>query len=155
MRLQAGFSLVEILVTLLILKVGLLGVLSAQTLALKQVQDAVHRTQAVALATGLMSDIQANPELAVLIGEQFTPPSEFPPVAICTDNQPCSAEQLATNQLTSWLDNTDLVEPVICVQREAAALELHISWLKRSTASEEGSGCQLASGRNLVSVRGG
>jgi type IV pilus assembly protein PilV len=154
MRLQNGFSLVEVLVTLLILKVGLLGVLSAQTIALKQVQDALQRTQAVALATGLLNDMQTNHELAAVIGEQFTPSSELPPVTICNDAQHCSAEQLATNQLAGWLDGANLVEPTFCVQRSGSVTELRIGWLKRAAASEVGSGCQAVNGRSLITVSG-
>lgn len=160
MRLQHGFSLVEVLVTLLVLKVGLLGVLSAQILALKQVQDALQRTQAVALASGLLSDIQSNRQLAAAIGPQFTLTSELPPVSVCNHVVSCTAEQLAVNQLTSWINvqqsaaAAGLIEPTFCVQQTVDAIELRISWLQRAFAADVPAGCQLAAGRGLLQVQG-
>ena len=60
MRLQHGFTLTEVLVTLLVLNIGLLGVLATQTLALKQVRDAIHRTRALALGNALLQEMQLN-----------------------------------------------------------------------------------------------
>ena len=59
MEQQRGASLVEVLVTLLILKVGLLGALAGQLLALKMVTDASQRTTAVALSQDIMQQLAA------------------------------------------------------------------------------------------------
>jgi type IV pilus assembly protein PilV len=161
MRTQTGFSLVEVMVTLLILNVGLLGVLSAQTLALKQAQDALQRTQAVALASGLLNDIQSNRQLATTIGPQLTLSSELPPVTICNEDVSCTAQQLAANQMAGWLSNphagsaAGLIEPVFCLQQNAVLIDLRISWLRRTAGAESSSGCQLTAGRSVLSIQGG
>lgn len=63
-RRQRGVTLVEILVTVVIISVGLLGVAALHTLSLKHGQDAHVRSQATAMATDIIDRMRANPENA-------------------------------------------------------------------------------------------
>lgn len=161
MRLQHGFSLVEVLITLLILKVGLLGVLAAQTLSLRQLQDAIQRTQAVALSNGLFSEIQSNPRLAELIGPQLTLHSELPAAPDCTLETRCNAGQLAAAQLSDWFDSlqtsagSGLYNPVFCLQSQGGLLRLAVSWQQRATEQAPTTGCEASAGRSAFAVQGG
>jgi type IV pilus assembly protein PilV len=55
---QAGFSLVEVLVALLILSIGLLGLAGLQITGLQQNQGALQRTRAAQLANDLVDRIR-------------------------------------------------------------------------------------------------
>lgn len=55
-----GFTLIEVLVSVLILGIGILGVLNLQTRALMDNQDAYLRTQAIFLAYDISDRIRAN-----------------------------------------------------------------------------------------------
>lgn len=57
---QAGFSLIEILVTILILAIGLLGLAGLQTKMLTTEFEAFQRTQALVLAQDMVNRINAN-----------------------------------------------------------------------------------------------
>ena len=59
-----GFSLVEVLVTMLVLSVGLLGFGSLQINALKNNQSAFHRSQATMLAYDVLDFMRANQSFA-------------------------------------------------------------------------------------------
>ncbi|PCJ39684.1 MAG: type IV pilus modification protein PilV [Moraxellaceae bacterium] len=56
-----GASLVEILVSLLILGIGVVGVVAMQLQSVMVVNDAYHRTQAIAIAQDVIERIKANP----------------------------------------------------------------------------------------------
>lgn len=161
MRLQHGFSLVEVLVTLLILKVGLLGVLAAQTFSLRQLQDAIQRTQAIALSHGLFSEVRANPRLAAMLGPQITRQSELPSHPTCNFDHACTAEQVAASQLNSWAHSlqtsagASLLNPAFCLQQQAGALLLAVSWQQRGVISAAVSGCEAATGRSAFVIQGG
>ncbi|MCL1635129.1 type IV pilus modification protein PilV [Luteimonas sp. SX5] len=60
MRMQRGFSMIEVLVTLVILAFGLLGFALLQTMNLRYTQSANHRTQATNLAYDLLDQMRAN-----------------------------------------------------------------------------------------------
>lgn len=60
-RLIKGFSLLEILVTILLVAVGILGMVAMQGRAIQYTQDSVHRTHAVMLANELLEIVRANP----------------------------------------------------------------------------------------------
>lgn len=66
-RNQSGFTLVEVLVTLLIVSVGLLGVAALQLTTLRGNQEAYVRSQASVLAADILDRIRANP-LAFRVG---------------------------------------------------------------------------------------
>lgn len=70
-----GFSLIEVLVTLLLVTIGVLGMVAMQARAIQYTQDSVQRNAAVDLAGELVELMRANPS------ELFTsvPPTE--PVA--------------------------------------------------------------------------
>ncbi|MGY8811949.1 MAG: type IV pilus modification protein PilV [Pseudomonadales bacterium] len=58
---HSGFSLLEVLVTLLLTTVGILGMVAMQGQAIKQTQDSVNRTHVVLLANDLIEIIRAHP----------------------------------------------------------------------------------------------
>jgi len=58
-----GFTLIEVLISVLILGLGILGVLNLQTRALMDNQDAYLRTQAIFLAYDMSDRIRANSEI--------------------------------------------------------------------------------------------
>ncbi|KUM54403.1 hypothetical protein AR688_13875 [Rheinheimera sp. EpRS3] len=160
MRLQHGFSLVEVLVTLLVLKVGLLGILAAQTVALRQVQDATQRTQAVALSYGLLNELRANQSLSTTVGQRVTRYTELPVIPVCTPPTPCSAEQLADAQLHHLFSQLQpqhgagLYEAEFCLQSQGAAVRLDVSWQQRAYSAEPtGQSCAAGAGRSGFTVQ--
>jgi len=65
---QRGFSLIEVLISMLVIGFGLLGLAMMQTLSVRYAQSANYRTQATNLAYDLLDQIRANRALAA----QFT-----------------------------------------------------------------------------------
>jgi len=59
---QAGFSLIEILVTLVVLSIGLLGIAGMQASGLRNNHAAYTKTQATNLAMDMAERIRANPQ---------------------------------------------------------------------------------------------
>jgi len=60
---DSGFTLIEILVSVVILGIGILGVLSLQSRALMDNQDAYIRTQAILLTYDMSDRIRANSKI--------------------------------------------------------------------------------------------
>lgn len=59
-RRQRGMSLIEVLVSVLVLGVGLMGVAAMQALALRGGQGSLETSQAVMLSTGIIEAMRAN-----------------------------------------------------------------------------------------------
>lgn len=60
MKSNAGFGMIEILVSLLVLAIGLLGLASLQTTGLTQSSETRNRSQAILLADDMFERIRAN-----------------------------------------------------------------------------------------------
>lgn len=58
---SAGFSLLEVLITILLTAIGILGMVAMQGKAIQYTQDSVERTNAVILASDLMEIVRATP----------------------------------------------------------------------------------------------
>jgi len=71
---KKGFTLVEVLVSVVILGIGILGIINLQSRALMDNQDAYLRTQAILLAYDMSDRIRANAE----IWEEDIDLSDFP-----------------------------------------------------------------------------
>ncbi|RIA19789.1 type IV pilus assembly protein PilV [Ectopseudomonas oleovorans] len=59
---QRGFSLIEVLVTLVLLTIGMLGLVAMQGRGIQFTADSVSRNNAAMLATEIMEKIRANPD---------------------------------------------------------------------------------------------
>ena len=59
---QQGFGLIEVLISLLIFSLGILGIAGMQGQALRVTQDSLQRSQAVWMAHDLAERMRANPE---------------------------------------------------------------------------------------------
>lgn len=97
---QSGFTLVEMLVTTLILAFGLLGMAGLQTLSLRNNNNAYLRTQANILAYDIVDSMRAN-RTAALAGQYDISLTESPP----------SGSSIANSDLSAWLGRLGTVLP--------------------------------------------
>lgn len=113
----AGFTLMEVLVTVIILSIGLLGVAGLQFGSLRGNQEALHSSIAAALAAEGADRIRANlpgvrnPNTGEatrteydLITEQGTEPA-------CITGTGCSYEDLAQHDAYEWIKNIKALLP--------------------------------------------
>jgi len=93
---QSGVSLIEVLVTVLILAIGLLGLASLQANALQMNQGANMRSQATGLAYDIADRMRAN-RPAALDGDYDTDWADVPDCAV-----PNLDGDIANRDLTEW-----------------------------------------------------
>ena len=100
---QAGFSMIEVLVTLLIISLALLGTAGLQAYSMRLNQGGQFRTQAVFLVSDLAERMEANKTGSVDLGAYVVATSGTP-VAASTACQiaVCGAAALATFDLAQW-----------------------------------------------------
>jgi type IV pilus assembly protein PilV len=105
---QEGFGLVEILITLLVMSVGILGVLGMQITAKQTNYDAIQRTTASQLVFDMVERMRANPTAlatyipGVAIGGESLGGTGSPPANTCSASPGCSPALLATYDLWQW-----------------------------------------------------
>ncbi len=90
---NAGFSMIEVLVAVLVLSVGLLGVAALQTNALKSNQSAFQRSQATMLSYFMMDAMRSNRSVAVI--------GSYDLAKTCTAP---AAGSLITNDQIAWIN---------------------------------------------------
>lgn len=122
-RSQRGFTLIEVLVSMLILLVGLLGTASMQLLSMQNNQNAYIRSQATYIAAEFLDRIRSNPDghrtgeydNIVLAAADDVPTSP----ACITAAAGCAAEAMADQDVREWaghffnLDNQVGYKPTI------------------------------------------
>jgi len=96
---QSGFTLIEVLVSALILSLGLVGVAGLQAMSLKNNQSAYLRSQASALAYDLADRMRTNIAGA---NSGFYAPAAAASHASCSTTAGCSVQQSAQNDLAQW-----------------------------------------------------
>lgn len=101
---QAGVSLIESLVALLLISIALLGVAGLQLLSLQDGRDARWRVEATSLANGALELIRTRPERAEAFEVSAT--QEGHAIAACPDSDPA----ICTN-MTYWLARVDEALP--------------------------------------------
>jgi type IV pilus assembly protein PilV len=100
---QAGFTLLEILITIVILSIGLLGIAGMQATGLRNNHSAYTKTQAANLAMDMADRIRANPDARADYAGFDTNDAAIPenPGCISSDNG-CPPAQLATYDKYEW-----------------------------------------------------
>lgn len=99
MNKQKGITMIEVLVTLLVTTVGLLGLAALQLKALQATADSGQRSQAVWLMQDLIESMRANPKATDANYRQAVTcsntPAQCAPTPGNTSTIECSAEQMA------------------------------------------------------------
>jgi len=108
-RRQSGFTLLEILVSLLLIAIGVLGTAGLQALALKINQGGQLRSQAVVLGMDFVERIEAN-NVAAIAGKYA--PATYPTAYTkdCNTNF-CTTDELATYDLVEFKTHVDRALP--------------------------------------------
>lgn len=143
-RKQVGLSLLEILITVLIMAVGSLGIAALQLTGLKYATGSYGRTQATLLAGDMLDKIRANREYAKNGGGNYVI-SNFTDSATsssdCTSTV-CTPGQLADFDASNWIQNVSrllvsgkgkiVLDSSTGVTGETIA-EISIQWRKSAT----------------------
>ena len=111
-----GFTLIEVLVTVIILAIGLLGIAGLQAIGLRYNQSALLRTQATQLAYDMADRMRTN-NLGFSAGNYDQPTSTA--VANCSTTTGCTPAEMATNDMFVWSDTLSNTLPggvgVVCL----------------------------------------
>lgn len=97
---QAGFTMVEVLVALVVLSIGLLGIAALLLKSLQSGRTAVYRTQAVNLAADLADRIRMNRTATAAYGTLYA--DVVVEVPACDTTGGCSDADLAATDLSRW-----------------------------------------------------
>jgi type IV pilus assembly protein PilV len=82
-------SLIEVLVSVLVLGIGLLGIAAMQSMALRGGQSSLQSTQSVMQTTGIIEAMRANPTGVYNMAKACTAPA--------------AGSTLVTNDLNNWI----------------------------------------------------
>jgi type IV pilus assembly protein PilV len=97
---HAGFTLLEVLVTLFVIAMALLGTAGLQAYAMKFTQSGQMRTQAVILGSDLLERLEANNEAAILGAYVANPLPTV--VTVDCDAAACTQANLAVYDLVQF-----------------------------------------------------
>lgn len=112
----AGSSLIEVLVSLLVLSGGLLTMAGVHAVSLRANQAAYYRTQATTLTTDIVERMRAN-KTGVALGAYDNVPGAA--TASCFTTASCTSAQMAAQDILNWSNQIAAVFPagtsVVCV----------------------------------------
>jgi type IV pilus assembly protein PilV len=106
---QAGFTMVEVLVALVVLAIGLLGIAGLLLKSLQSGRTATYRTQAINLAADLADRIRMNRTATVGYGTLFDDVEVEVPA--CDTTGGCTDAELAATYLSRWKATLALLLP--------------------------------------------
>jgi type IV pilus assembly protein PilV len=101
-----GFTLIEVLVSLVILSIGLLGIAKLMLFSSRSNDSAYLRSQATALAYEILDNMRANRQEAIAgtytTTQGATATTATPPAAICLGAVQCTTPQQALFDVYQW-----------------------------------------------------
>jgi type IV pilus assembly protein PilV len=115
-----GFTMLEVLISIVVIAFGLLGIAGLQAYAIKNNHSAALRSTATSLANDMIDRMKAN-YIAVMNGDYNKPNSTDygTAVASCLTTAGCTSAQLAQNDLNEWAQRVAAALPngkgVVCV----------------------------------------
>jgi type IV pilus assembly protein PilV len=97
-----GFALIEVLVSVVVFSIGLIGLASLQTISLKHNNTSYMRSQAILLAQDIADRMRAN--MAAVNAGDYNMNSVTPDVVsfTCTDATSCDSQEIAQMDLYLW-----------------------------------------------------
>jgi type IV pilus assembly protein PilV len=100
-RAHRGFTIVEVLVSLVVLSMGLLGIAKLILLTARSADSAYLRSQATELAYEILDDMRANRQTAVAHGYDTSMTTAPTAAGSCIDTA-CSPTDLALYDVYTW-----------------------------------------------------
>ncbi|MFD1217983.1 type IV pilus modification protein PilV [Microbulbifer celer] len=142
MKKQQGATLIEVLISVLVLAVGLLGVAATQTLSLKNGNGANQRYMAALAAQEIVERMRANPAGLAQGGYDGTVDGKETAKSCATA---CNVSDLASMDLYEWdqLLQTNLPASTGTIARNGDEVTVTVAWKQQHT------------GKNLGSSKGG
>jgi type IV pilus assembly protein PilV len=158
-RSQRGFSLVEVMVSVLVTSVSVLGMAGMQITSKRAGYEAIQRTTATAMAMDMLERMRSNPEVlasyaAASLGNGSIATE---PVPKCSNDTTdiCTATQLAAHDLWEWeqaidgvgetrdVSGTDvatggLVNPTGCIEVNDGMVTVTMAWQGFEALSDPG-----------------
>lgn len=127
---ESGVGLIEVMVSLLVLAIGLLGVAGLQTKSLSYTQNAYYRTQATNLAYDVIDRMRANKVSAKNSGYASNYNQTHSSAGDCSSST-CSSSQIASYDLKQWKqalqDTLPSGQGEIAVSGDVAIREISVS----------------------------
>lgn len=99
---QRGISLLEALITILLLSLGVLAILGMQMRTLSNTQNSLYRAQSIRLIEDLGERLTANPNSFFFAEKFITNWEHTPPTGKDCETTNCSAEELAVYDIGTW-----------------------------------------------------
>jgi len=136
-RQQGGFSLVEVLITLVIMSIGLLGIAGLYVQSMQAGRTSTFRRHAVTLASDVADRIRANP----LAGVAYAAAGGMNNNCVAGGID-CDAAEMAANDILLWQDQADESLPggqvgiVFDGGVVPATYEITISWSAPNPANQ-------------------
>lgn len=143
---QRGFSMLEILITLVIVATALLGTAGLQVYAMRMGKSSEFRTQAIFLASDILDRIEANrdDETGVVAGNYVMAGSGVAATLISPDPcvaAACTAAELANRDINQWENAVSTLLPQAnwSVTASGITYTVVLGWTDRS-AEQGGTG---------------
>lgn len=138
LRTETGFTLLEVLVTLMVIALALLGTAGLQAYAMKVSQSGQLRTEAVILGADLLERIEANNEAAIAGNYAADPLPTAAPTNCYTTA--CTPAELATydlvqfrNRLEAALPSSSATVAVAAAGADLWTYTVQVDWTERIT----------------------
>lgn len=155
MRQSKGFSLIEVMVTLVLTTIGILGMVAMQGRSIQYTNDSVQRNTAIMLADDLLEIIRSNPNAVKGPDNNLRETSDYykaPAASFVSGDEPACTPLPANNtpaeQLQCWLVQLQTSLPVddeilknethICPSQApgscvaGSAIEIQLAWRVKS-----------------------
>lgn len=147
---HSGFTLIEVLVSILVLSLGLLGLAGLQVNALKSGHGSYLKNQATALSYEIAERIRSN-RSAAEAGLYDIDTSQLPATAPDCENNSCSANEMAHYDLTEWKNAiaTQLPAGDGAISRSGELVTVELFWDGRRNGAT-GTGCDPDNTDDLV-----
>ena len=110
-RRQRGDTMIEVLVTIIIIAVGVLGAAALQVTTLRNLSSSHSASIAAIVADDFSERMRANPIAALNNDYEHTVAPEGYTSTMCTANNVCSSDQLAIYDMGVWWEEMSAVLP--------------------------------------------
>ena len=132
LRKETGFSMIEVLVTMVIMSIGLLGLASLQTNSLKYNNSSYFRSEATLLAYDIADKIGSNNvEAQKTTFNSVDTSNSYTITDSCYSSAGCTTAQMADSDIGKWKEQLEQVLPSGkgVISKSGDLFSINISWI--------------------------